>query len=208
MLKLTRSLFVLFMVAVLVAPLTAQENKTENKTEGKATQEQQSGQIKGKKKEKKKAANSKAQARLTKELSRRFQKANLSDEQMKQLGKLVSEKQEEILGLQNEITKLMPKGNRKKLNAAMKKLRSEGVDKKEIQARAFAEIGVSKENLAKVKEFQAKRRQLMADMAKAFQASLSDEQKEAMKKGRGQKKGKRGKRGKRKKKGNGDDDQS
>ena len=207
--KLTQIATLGLVLSLFLAPAFGQEDQKSDKTEQKTTTKRKADKKKKGKKNTK--GMEREQGRLSKQLSRRFKNANLTPEQEKKLANMVKENFAKIREIQQAISELMPKGSRKRLGEAMKKLKEEGVAKKEIRSKALTSIGVSEDDQAKMKELQAKRMKLMNGMTKTFQESLTEEQKEALKKGRkgqgkkGRKAGK-GKKGK-KKKADGDGDQ-
>ena len=133
-------------------------------------------------------------------IMRAFGSAELTDAQKKQLSQLVSAKKEEMLEIRTGLSELVSKEDSKAIRMAVRKAIKGGMDKAEAQKAAWAEVGLSAEDQAKVSALQKKRSEMEQEITSKIVATFSDEQKEAMKipkKGKGAK-AKKGKPGKKK----------
>ena len=146
--------------------LSAQDTKEESADQQAKVQEQD----KGKKQSK---AASKEEKRLIKAITRSFNKAKLTDDQKTKIGELVGEQWSEFETIQDEMSDVISKEDRKKKAAALKKAKADGQTGKEANKTAIKAIGMTEEDQEKMAELTGKRRALIAEIKKEVRETFT-----------------------------------
>ena len=122
----------------------------------------------------------KRQQRVVDSVSKTFAKAKLTEEQEEKIAEMVGENWDDMQAVQKELSGMVTKEDRKKRSEAQKKATKDGMKKDEAMQAGWEAIGFSKEDIAKVKELNGKRNEMLAEIKKEIRGTFSKEQKIAM----------------------------
>ncbi|MBM3999747.1 MAG: hypothetical protein FJ297_09455 [Planctomycetes bacterium] len=130
------------------------------------------------KKNKKSKGNAAAQNPVIKQLTEQLKALELSEEQQAKVKELVAGTNEKLAAIAKDRLELVGEEGLKKMNAARKEATDAGKKGKEVQDAVNASAGLSDEQIAKLKDIQAKQQTIVAELKKSVGGLLTEEQRE------------------------------
>ena len=176
--RVISSLFVLSLVALIASPIFAEDKaakKAERAAQKKAAQKQGGkGNV------------------LAGPLAKQLEKANLTDEQKKQIEEIKAKYADKVAEAQKGVASVLTREQRQARQAAMAKAREEGKKGEELKAAVDAALSLSDEQKKSLAEAETKMKALQTEIRQSVLAVLTEEQKQTL----GLNKGKKAKKAK------------